>query len=71
MENKDMMVDEEPTNVRVFGKYVNAHTEQFEDSLVPYLEKLMEASQLPPRCYPRHGPFHSYLWSAGLEKSPG
>lgn len=69
-ENKDMVADEEPTNIRVFGKYVYAPTEQLEDSLVPYLEKLMEGSQLPPRCYPRHGPFHRYLRSTGLEKSP-
>jgi hypothetical protein len=68
---EDMVVAEEPTNIRLSGKYVDAHTEQLEDSLVPYLEKLMEASQLPPRCYPRHGPFHRYLRSAGLEKSPG
>jgi hypothetical protein len=68
--NKDMVVDEEPTNIRVSGKFVDAHTEQLEDPLVPYLEKLMEDSQLPPRCYPRHGPFHCYLWSADLEKIP-
>jgi hypothetical protein len=46
---EDMVVAEEPTNIRLSGKYVDAHTEQLEDSLVPYLEKLMEASQLPQR----------------------
>jgi hypothetical protein len=45
MENKDMVVDEEPT-LRVFGKCVDAHTEQLEDSLVRYLEKLMEGPSI-------------------------
>ena len=31
------------------------HTEQLEDPLVPYLERLMEGSELQPRCYPQHG----------------
>jgi hypothetical protein len=57
-----MVIDEEPAHIRVFGECVDAHTEQLEDTLVSYLEKLMKGSQLPPRCYPLHGhgPFHRY-----------
>jgi hypothetical protein len=53
---------EEPTYIHVFGKYVHVHTtEQLEHTLVPYLEKLTEDFQLPPRYYPRHHvPFHRY-----------
>ena len=58
MKIKDMVIDDDPTNNRVSGKYVDAHhahTEQLEDPLVPYLERLMEGSQPQPRCYPRYG----------------
>jgi hypothetical protein len=66
-----MVIDEEPTDIRVFGNYVDPSTKQLEGSLVPYLGKLMEGSQLSLRCYPLHGPFHRYLRRAGLEKSSG
>lgn len=39
MENKDIVVDEEPTNICVFGKYIDSDTEQLEDFFVHYLEK--------------------------------